>query len=210
MTQVLAVLRLLPKPFSVPFQRRTMFVRCFTITKIPTSQLRVRTPTSTAPGKGREGATKPTVARTPKRAQAPILPTETYFEVATSKIQNAKQVSAMTGCKAKKTPSAVSTPLPPRKPAKQVKLWPRMASRPATRGNQGCTRVPSGAVSTSRAIKGAKKPLERSTSTTGSAGFHPRTRNTLVSPAFLLPCSRISIFFHAFAIHTAVGIDPRR
>ena len=196
---------LLPNPFSVPFHNRTILARCLTITKIETNQLKMNTPVSTDPGNELLGKIKPTVARIPNKEQAPILPTETYLVVTVSSTQKLKQVMAKTGCNARKTPIAVSTPLPPRKPAKQVKLWPRMANKPAAKGNQGCTPA-----STHAVRNGAKKPLPRSTKTTGRAGFHPNTRNTLVSPAFLLPCSRMSIFFQAFATQTAVGIEPSR
>ncbi|SRR5574344_949557 len=150
--------------------------------------------------------------RDARARQAPILPTETYFVKATNKTHIKKQIIAVNGANAKNTPNAVSTPFPPLKPAKQVKLWPTIASIPATNGNQNKSGPPLAmeALFIQSAMDGAKKPFERSISTTGRAGFHPSTLKTFVKPAFLEPCSRMSIFFTIFAIHTAEGIDPNK
>ena len=73
---------------------------------------------------------------TARAIQAPILPTETYFVEAVSTTHTPKQVRAVIGQSARNTPSAASTPLPPRNPAKHVKLCPRITRMPATSGTQ--------------------------------------------------------------------------
>lgn len=127
----------------------------------------------------------PIVEKIAKAKQPPILPTETYFVVTTRRIQITKLARAVIGQRAKKTPKAVKTPFPPRKPAKQVKLCPKIAKNPATKGSQSYEG--SNASIIFIAINGAKKPLPKSTKITGKAGFQPSTLKTFVRPAFLLP-----------------------
>ena len=126
--------------------------------------------------------------------QAPMLPTETYLVERVRTSQTAKERRAVTGAMARKTPKAVSTPLPPRNPAKQVKLCPRIARIPQTRGNQKKSEPPFAfdASFIQMAMVGAKNPFSKSTMTTGSAGLTPNTRNVFVSPEFLEPKSRMS------------------
>ena len=73
------------------------------------------------------------------------------------------------------TPSSAATPLPPRKPAKRVKVWPSTAAEPV--------KIPARWMSLMKrsgkkdGIKAtASHPFEISTTATTSAGPTPRTR----------------------------------
>lgn len=57
---------------------------------------------------------------------------------------------------------------------------------------------------------GAAMPLPKSRKITGSAGFHPSTLKVLVRPAFLEPCSLMSIWAKSLENQTAEGIEPNR
>lgn len=184
-----------------------MFALCFIITNAATKRQVIQSPKSIfSAGKGNS---KYPIVENPARARhAQMLPTETYRVVSVNKIQTRKLERAVTGQSARKTPRAVSTPFPPRKPARHVKLWPKIARSPARSGNQ--ENGDWNASTNFCAMKGAKKPFPRSTITTGIAGFQPSTLKTFVRPAFLLPNCRMSIPRTIRDTHTAVGMEPKR
>lgn len=116
---------------------------------------------------------------------ATMLPTDTYFVVIVNNSHTPKLAKAVIGHNAKNTPNAASTPLPPLKPAKHVKLCPKITNKPATKGTQDSNEE--FAVHIFNAINGPKKPFSKSIKTTGRAGRQPRTLNVFVKPAFFEP-----------------------
>ena len=108
-----------------------------------------------------------------------------------------------TGENPMRTPALVATALPPLKPAKMGKVWPRTARRPKTIGEIPVTPKIVG-------NKTAKVPLRKSTAKTTRPAFVPRIRKVLVVPVFPEPCSRRLMLKKAFPIHKPEGIEPNK
>ncbi len=89
---------------------------------------------------------------------------------------------------AAKAPSAVATPLPPRKPIENGKTMAEDGEKAAQRRedrDRGKFQRPG---------TPGRKPLRMSNTATGRAAFQPLTRRTLVAPGAPLPNSRMSFF----------------
>lgn len=119
-----------------------------------------------------------------------------------------KQINAAGGCNANITPNDVATPLPPLKPANRGNTCPSITKIAAIIFKLINSLW---SITVERNICGrntANSPFNTSTSNTIIPGFLPKTRNVLVAPAFLLPCSLTSNPKNRLPTHTAVGIEP--
>ena len=103
-----------------------------------------------------------------------------------------------TGREADEDPCTGRYCLPPLKPAKIGKVWPRTARSPKTIGEIPVTPKIVG-------NKTAKVPLRKSTAKTTRPAFVPKIRKVLVVPVFPEPCSRRLILKKAFPIHKPEG-----
>lgn len=108
-----------------------------------------------------------------------------------------------TGEKPMRTPALVATALPPLKPAKIGKVWPRTARRPKIIGEIPVTPKIVG-------NKTAKVPLRKSIANTIIPAFFPKIRKVLVVPVFPEPCSRRLMLKKIFPIHKPEGIEPNK
>ena len=102
-----------------------------------------------------------------------------------------------------RTPALVATALPPLKPAKIGKVWPRTARRPKIIGEIPVTPKIVG-------NKTAKVPLRKSIANTIIPAFFPKIRKVLVVPVFPEPCSRRLMLKKIFPIHKPEGIEPNK
>ena len=107
------------------------------------------------------------------------------------------------GEKPMRTPALVATALPPLKPAKIGKVWPRTARRPKIIGEIPVTPKIVG-------NKTAKVPLRKSIANTIIPAFFPKIRKVLVVPVFPEPCSRRLMLKKIFPIHKPEGIEPNK
>ena len=113
-----------PKRLSVPARRRRMLAWCLTMTSRGM-------PTKAARGHGRARARRSRGRRTGRAAAARMLASETKREIAKTARKTSRAQRVAAGERTRKTPRAVATPLPPRKPSQTGKTWPSTAAMAA-------------------------------------------------------------------------------
>src|SRR5512146_1647654 len=166
------------KRFSVPARRRRRFARC----EKTMSAARPTLAQNAGSAAGWESRTQ-----TGKLAAAITELSDTYPVSHRMPPHTGSAIATARGAKARNIPSAVATPFPPRNPMYGENTWPSTAAIPSAT-------APHGPIPAHRANRATgTAPLAMSTSATGIAQRHPRTRYTLVAPRLRLPCSRRSI-----------------
>src|SRR3981081_1216472 len=115
-------------------------------------------------------------------------------------------MSIGTKARARNTPVAVATPLPPPLPRRKIGLtWPAIVKTPYTRAHSSGR---SDSVYLGRKYTG-RNPLRRSARNTTAPIFAPSTLTTFVAPRFPEPCFRRSTPRN-FPARYADGTEPAR
>src|SRR5712691_1429881 len=137
-------------------------------------------------------------------AAAATEPRETYRQQATQRRKSSSALTAANGHRARNTPRAVATPLPPLNLSQTGKQCPSSTTKAAMVIQVALSLV------TRPASQTAAAPFAVSKISVRIPASGPTTRATLVAPMFPLPALRTSPPPKDFASSTPNGIDPKR